>query len=65
MSGTERRRECPAQRGVHEVVADVRVNSRRAVRLVPDLALDESPVDPVLSQVRDVRYLLLILKSAW
>jgi len=39
----------------------VRVNSRRAVRLVPDLALDESPVNPVLSQVRDVRYLYLIL----
>jgi len=29
------------------------------------LGLDKSPVDPVLSEMRNMRYLYLILKNAW
>jgi hypothetical protein len=60
----ERRREGLAQRRAHEIVADVRVDGRRAVALVADLDLDEPAVYPVLGQVRDGRYLYSILKSA-
>ena len=40
----------------------MRVYGRRAIHLVPDLALDEPTVHAVLGQVRDVGYLHLILK---
>src|SRR6266536_1936767 len=44
-----------AQRRIHEVAADMRVDRRGGVTAVPDLLLDEPPVDPVLGQMRHIR----------
>jgi hypothetical protein len=51
--------------GIHEVAAHMRVNSRRAIRLVTHIDLDEAAVNAIFGEVADIGYLYSILKSAW
>src|SRR5262249_57638284 len=44
-----------AERGVHEIGADVGVDRRRSVAAMPHLLLDEPAVRAVLGQVGDLR----------
>src|SRR5207244_13546801 len=63
--GLQRGSQGLAQRGVHEVVADVGVDRRGAIGLVTDIDLDEPAVNAIFGQMTDIRIpdLMRVLSS--
>src|SRR5712691_2414020 len=54
VAGAEGRGQRPVQRGIHEVAAHMRIHSRRAIRLMTHVDLDETAVDSILGEMTDV-----------
>jgi hypothetical protein len=65
LGGAEGRSQRLVQRGIHEVAAHMRIHSRRTIRLVTHIDLDEAAVNAIFGEVTDEGYLYSIFKSTW